>query len=87
MGDSSLCGAGVCNVVSSGVKKVKQSWIVLSPDEIPISPTTYRSKYEAKKALGRWVKGFERQGYYADSGGRRIAPDVLADYCKIERQE
>lgn len=62
-------------------------WIVLSPDEIPISPTSYRSKYEAKKALERWAKGFASQGFYADSKGNRYSPDAIPDYCKIVKQE
>ena len=65
---------------------MKPVWVVLSPDGIPISPATYSSRYEAKKALHRWAKGYERQGYYADSNGRKLEPSELPEFCTIHRE-
>ena len=65
----------------SRVKKVR--WEVLSPDGFAIHrEDTYPSVAAAKKALAKWAKRFEQQGYYASVRGR-IALKDLPKYCSI----
>ena len=63
--------------------KKKVRYDVISPDGFAIHfSDTYPSKVAANKALARWAKGFERQGYYSSNRGR-IALSQLKSRCKI----
>lgn len=61
-------------------------WAVLSPDDIPISPTLYDSELEAYTALVEWIERFRDQGYYA-SAGRIIPIDELFNRCKVVSEQ
>lgn len=64
--------------------KIKNKYVVLSPDGFTIHPTdTYPSLKKAKKALDTWQKGYKRQGYYSSNTGR-IELEDLADHCTIQ---
>ena len=62
---------------------------VLSPDNIDIAhtPAKYTTLYSARKALAKWIQGYEQQGYYSQTcynGYRRhIHLNELPDYCEI----
>jgi len=58
-------------------------FVVLSPDELPIQPTTFRSRDAAEQALSRWCQRFTAQGYYAAVDGR-IPLDELPARCHIQ---
>jgi hypothetical protein len=57
-------------------------YVILSPDEIPISPEPFKSKTEAETYLKEWIKRFSRQGYYSTPNGH-IPIDVLYAYCPV----
>jgi hypothetical protein len=52
---------------------------VLSPDRIPISPRPFKTLESADRAIAKWIKGFELQGFYSCSatGYERIPLDKL----------
>ena len=58
---------------------------VLSPDELPIAPTTYAMEDAARKALTRWCQRFTVQGYYAGVS-ERIDLASLPGRCQIVEQ-
>jgi hypothetical protein len=62
---------------------LKQRYQVLSPDGITIEPCwSYPSLKKAKDALKKWMKGFERQGFYSSNYGR-INLEFLEEACEI----
>jgi len=58
------------------------SFTVLSPDGVPISPVRYLSRERALLALAVWCQRFVPQGYYAGVEGR-IALRDLPRRCTI----
>jgi len=63
---------------------VTTCYTVVSPDGLPIVPTTFPSRARAEHALEEWCARYAAQGYYATADGRRIPVVVLADHCRIE---
>jgi hypothetical protein len=56
---------------------------VLSPDGHSIdSGDYYKSPEEAGEELDKWIKNFEKQGYYSSNHGR-IPLEQLALHCKL----
>lgn len=58
------------------------SFTVLSPDGIPIAPTTYRTRDEAWVALAVWCQRYAPQGYYASVKGH-VPLEQLPARCAI----
>ncbi len=57
---------------------------VISPDGFAINrEELYKSLKEANTALNKFVKRFEKQGYYSSVKYGRIKLDKLKEYCKI----
>ena len=57
--------------------------MVISPDDIPIHHSeSYPTYVDAVNAFNKWMKNFERQGYYSSNNGR-IPLDDLFINCKI----
>lgn len=56
----------------------------LSPDGIyiDIEHWDYPSKKAAEKALDKWMKRYEQQGYYSSNQGR-IPLEALKEHCSI----
>lgn len=66
------------------IETIKNKWDVLSPDGFSISMSdTYENPKEAKKALLKWVKNYETQGYYSSVKHGRIPLDEVPYYCEI----
>lgn len=56
---------------------------VLSPDGFSIEINVgYNSRKKAKEAFERWVKRYEKQGYYSSNNGR-IPLDELEQHCHL----
>jgi len=64
----------------------KEKWQVLSPDgiTIEIEHHSYPSEKKAKAALKKWIKRYEKQGYYSYRM-QRIPLTKLADMCSIKQ--
>jgi hypothetical protein len=58
-------------------------YVVLSPDDLPIRPTPFRSRAAAEQAITEWCQRFAAQGYYASVTGP-ITLDQLPARCRIE---
>lgn len=56
---------------------------VLSPDGISIEGTSYRSRPAALRALERWVKRYEWQGFYSTVRWERIPLADLPGRCRL----
>jgi hypothetical protein len=56
---------------------------VLSPDGISIEGSDYSSLTTAERALRRWAKRFEWQGFYSTARWERIPLDELPGRCRI----
>ena len=70
-----------CNVTTETYKAVRHN--VLSPDGFAIDRVkTYGTREKAEKALDKWVKRYEQQGYYSSNNGR-IPLDELKSCCKF----
>jgi hypothetical protein len=61
------------------------TYVVWSPDGLPIRSAPYRSRKAAERGLALWCQRFAAQGYYASVAGR-IALEQLAANCRIERR-
>jgi hypothetical protein len=64
-------------------KPKKTRFIVISPDGLPIAPTTYPTRQAAEDALTDWCRRFEPQGYYA-AVSERIPLAELPARCEIK---
>lgn len=73
-----------------GMRIIAMTYRVLSPDRIDIAPRVYRTLYEAREALAKWVQNYSAQGFYSQTcyNGyvRHIHLHELPDYCEIVRQ-
>jgi len=56
---------------------------VLSPDGISIEGRDYPSLTTAQRALRRWAKRFEWQGFYSTARWERIPLNELPGRCRI----
>lgn len=59
-----------------------QRFNYLSPDGFPISPKSFKTREAADVYLDKWVKQYERQGYYSSNSGR-IPLDALKSACDL----
>lgn len=64
----------------------KEKWVVIGPDQIPISPKTHSSKISAERALIKWKQKFYYQGYYSSVSYGRIPYNIISRYCEIKKQ-
>ncbi len=62
------------------------SFVVISPDGLPIRSKPFATRVAAKKALKEFVARFAIQGYYAASN-EDIELDKLAARCQIVPQK
>ena len=58
---------------------------VLSPDGISIEGRSYRSHRAALRALTRWVRRYEWQGFYSTARWERIPLEELPGRCRLIR--
>lgn len=58
---------------------------VLSPDGISIEGRSYPSRRAALRALARWVKRYEWQGFYSTARWERIPLEELPGRCRLIR--
>jgi hypothetical protein len=58
---------------------------VLSPDGISIEGRSYPSRKAALRALTRWVKRYEWQGFYSTARWERIPLEELPGRCRLIR--
>ena len=62
----------------------RKKYDVLSPDGFSISAVdTYTSEKKAREAAEKWVKNYERQGYYSSVRYGRIPLNEVLDYCRL----
>jgi hypothetical protein len=67
-----------------------KSYIVLSPDGIPLTRELFSTKKEAKEYAKQWAKRYADQGYYSTYrfGFREEIPaKSLASQCEIKEKE
>lgn len=61
---------------------------VITPDGFSISrDQIWDTPEEAIEAAKKWVKGYERQGYYSSNKFGRIDLEDLLDYCDLREVE
>lgn len=60
------------------------TYTVLSPDGFPLTcDAKYLSLAAARRALAKWCKRYEHQGYYRDNNWNQIEIAELPDHCRI----
>lgn len=72
-----ICGDVIKNCI------VEYNYI--SPDGFAISSDNFESKENANNFLNKWLKTFEKQGYYSSVKYGKIPFSVLESFCEIER--
>jgi hypothetical protein len=65
------------------MKGLTMQYDVLSPDGISIEGISYPSLRAAERALFRWVKRFDWQGFYSTSRWERIPLTELPGRCRV----
>lgn len=59
----------------------------LSPDGFEVNPTKeYATEEEAWNEIDKWMRRYERQGYYSSNNGK-IPLDKLKENCKVNTTE
>ena len=60
------------------------SYLIFSPDNLPISPDDFATLQEAKDALAAFVRQYTPQGFYLTAEHDRIPLDKLERRCSIQ---
>lgn len=63
---------------------LKPPFIVMGPDDMPISPTEFPTFDEAKDAVRAFVESYAHQGYYSTASRQHIPLDELPHHCLIK---